>query len=379
MYKAFSQKSQTAYSVRIVCGLLFILFCAIFLSVQSPLLEALQHVLSEGKTSYSPIWGTVIITLILCILQMFVNHLTRFVEYCHALSYFPSILILAFITDKDRSIYQSEHAGNWGWILLASIFIYTLLIWMNRKWLPLLVNKTNFPNPASRLWPNVLILILLATTALSLTNINPAFLCETQIESLIRKGAYRQANEVGKGSPITSRELTALRTYTLSRTDSLGSNLFEYPQQYGAEGLLLNDRAQTTSMKAEELYNYLGDRPESGENALHYLSRICLTETGSHPALDYYLCALLLEKQLSLFAKELHTFYDIDESLPKHYKEALILYHHRHGEYEIPFNAVIIEEAYQRFLLHQDSYQDTYWWYYFHISKKATLSGFTSN
>ena len=109
MYKTFSQKNQTAYSVRIVCGLLFVLFCGIFLYFQSPLLEALQHVLSEGKTSYSPIWGTVIITLILCILQVLVSYLTRFVEYVHALSYFPSILILAFITDKDRSIYPVSY------------------------------------------------------------------------------------------------------------------------------------------------------------------------------------------------------------------------------------------------------------------------------
>lgn len=366
MYKTFSQKNQTAYSVRIVCGLLFVLFCGIFLYFQSPLLEALQHVLSEGKTSYSPIWGTVIITLILCILQVLVSYLTRFVEYVHALSYFPSILILAFITDKDRSIYQLEHSSHWGWICIASLLIYGLLIWINRKWLPLLITKINFPNLASRLWPNVLIFILFSIVTLSLSNISSAFHYETRMESLIRQGNYRQASEVGKGSPATSWELTALRAYTLSRTDTLGNCLFEYPQLYGAEGLLLNAQKQTTSMKAEELYAYLGGRPQSGETALQYLSRICLTETGSHSALDYYLCALLLEKKLDLFAKELHDLYDIDESLPKHYKEALVLYRHRHGEYEMPFEATQMEQDYQQFLNSSDNYQNTYWQYYFH-------------
>jgi len=368
MYKTFSQRNQTAYSVRIVCGLLFILFCVVFLYAQSPLLEALQHVLSEGKTSYSPIWGTLIITLVLCILQASVNYFIHFVEYCHALSYLPSFLILALITDEDRSIYQPEQTDSyWGWILIISILIYALIIWVNQKWLPLSFTKTRFPDLASKLWPNVLIFNILSLSTLFLSNLDPVFHCETKIESLIRQSHYGQANEVGKKIPFaTSRELTALRAYTLSRTDSLGNCLFKYPQLYQAEGLLLNAEMQTTSMKAEDLYDYLGDRRRPGEKALHYLSRICLTETGSYPALDYYLCALLLEKKLDLFAQELQAFYYIDDSLPLHYKEALILYRHRHGEYPMPFDATRMEQDYQQFLLHQDSYPNTYWWYYFH-------------
>ncbi len=365
MHKTFSQKNQTAYSVRIVCGLLFILFCAIFLYLKNSQLEALQHLLSEGKTSYSPIWGTAIITLILCILQVIVSYLTRFVDYVHALSYFPSILILAFITDKDRNMYQSEHMENWGWIFLGSIFIYAILIWINRKWLPHFINKANFPNLASRLWPNILIFILLSVTTLCLSPINIPFLCETKMESLIRQGHYSEASKIGKKNFITSRELTALRAYTLSRTDTLGSCLFEYLQPYGSDGLLLNPKTQTTSMKAEELYSYLGTSPQTGETNLHYFSRICHTETGNHPALDYYLCALLLEKKLNSFAKELHNFYEINELLPKHYKEALILYRHRHGEYEMPFDATKMEQEYQQFLTNRNDYRNTYWWYYF--------------
>lgn len=373
MYKTFSQRNRAAYSVRIVCGLLFILFCMVFLYAQSPLLEALQHVLSGGKTSYSPIWGTIIITLVLCILQAFVSYFIRFVEYGHALSYLPSFLILAFLTDKDRSIYQAEYADSyWGWILIICALIYAFLIWANQKWLPLLITQTRFPDLASKLWPNVLIFNILSLFILSLSNLDPAFHCETKIESLIRRGQYKQAYEVGKKIPsVTSRELTALRAYALSRMDSLSNCLFKYPQRYQAEGLLLNTEVRTTSMKAEDLYDYLGDSRLPGESALHYLSRICLTETGSHPALDYYLCALLLEKQLDLFAQELQALCHVDDSLPTHYKEALILYRHRHGEYPMPFDATRMEQDYQQFLLHQDAYPNTYWWYYFHTKASS--------
>lgn len=371
MYKTSTKKSQTAYSVRIVCGLLFILFSVIFLSLQSPLLEALQHVLSEGKTSYSPVWGTVIITLILCIFQILINYFTRFVEYVHALSYLPSFLLLAFVTDKDRSIYQMEQTGNWGWIFIIALLLYALLIWINRQWLPLLIDKTNFPNLASRLWPNILILLLLSGMTLSLSNLDPSFHSEAKIEDLIRQGEFKQANEVGRGVSFTpSRELTALRAYTMSRADTLAHCLFEYPQLYRSEGLLLSDKIQSTFMKAEDLYNYLGDTPRYGETALSYLSRICHTESGKHPALDYYLCALLLEKKLDIFAKELDKLYFADEELPKHYKEALILYRHRHGEYEIPFDATTMEQAYQQFFNNQNSASNTYWWYYFHTNIK---------
>lgn len=359
-----TRKSRAAYSVRVVCGLLFVLFCGLYLLAQSPLLEAFQYALSQGKTSYSPWWGACIITLTLCLLQGLSATLSCWRENLYALSYFPSVLLLVYLTDKGAGLYEADYAGRWDGVLCAGLLIYVLAVWVYRSKYSSMSGSA-FSAP-SCMASNVLILSLLAACTLFLGNTDAAFHYKVQTENLIRRGDFSRAAEVGKGSRLTDSGLFALRAYTLSRMDSLGAGLFAYPAEHGAEELLLPSHKPVTFLKAEDLYAYLGGRPRFGEDALHYLSRICRTETGNHPALDYYLCALLLEKELDMFVKELQESYEIDDSLPRHYKEALVLYRHRHGEYEMPFDTSEMEQDYSHFLADPESAKQTYWWYYFH-------------
>ena len=68
MYKP-TYKKRTARMISWVCGSLFTLFSLLYLFVmQADLLATAQHLLSKGQTVYSPLWGTVIITLLLLLL-----------------------------------------------------------------------------------------------------------------------------------------------------------------------------------------------------------------------------------------------------------------------------------------------------------------------
>ena len=117
MTKSLTIRYKAARSIRIACGLVFILFCSFYLFFQTHLLEMLQKVLSDGQTAYAARWGTWIITLVLCLVQFGVSQAVRLPERCHALTYLPSVLLLSCITGFDKSIYESVSIGHWSWII----------------------------------------------------------------------------------------------------------------------------------------------------------------------------------------------------------------------------------------------------------------------
>ena len=98
MYKP-TYKKRTARMISWVCGSLFTLFSLLYLFVmQADLLATAQHLLSKGQTVYSPLWGTVIITLLLLLLQGVFRRIMVYPLRFHALYYFPSCVVLGLLT-----------------------------------------------------------------------------------------------------------------------------------------------------------------------------------------------------------------------------------------------------------------------------------------
>lgn len=96
---------------------------------------------------------------------------------------------------------------------------------------------------------------------------------------------------------------------------------------------------------------------------------------------DYILCGYLLDKNLDAFVNTIKTKYNLTSpSLPKHYKEALILYTHLRANPVLVFHSEImdadyadfqkLEEKYidkaERYSYVKDTYGETYWFYYFY-------------
>ncbi len=368
MTKDFAIRNKTARSIRIACGLFFILFCFFYLFFQAHLLEMLQKVLSDGQTSYSARWGTWIITLVLCLVQFGISRAVRLPERCHALTYLPSFLLLACITDFDKTIYEHVTIGHWSWIVPLSVVMLLVLSWMCRRlgWLAEDSREQTWPG---RLLPNGIILFLLCASCVSLGNTDEVFHYETTVDAALLNDDYGKALDVGASSPRTSRELTVMRTYALSRAGSLPDALFNYPQCDASRGLLFEaGMPPTTWFKPEAVYSYLGDVPRKGESVTGYLRRLCHDETGNEPALDYYLCALLLRKELDIFAMELNYFCYVEPSLPRVYQEALFLYYTQHPDQEPPFDMSEFGREYLHYQLSPSGYQHTYWYYYDHTT-----------
>ena len=86
--------------MRFTMAIVFISFTYLYLDFfQDDVLAVAQYVLSKGMTTYSYVLAPILLTLALFLLQMGVCTLTQVKRRFHALTYFPSMLMLTVLTD----------------------------------------------------------------------------------------------------------------------------------------------------------------------------------------------------------------------------------------------------------------------------------------
>ena len=322
---------RTARILTVACGLLFSVFCFLYLYVfQQDLLEAFHYSLAEGKTRFSPLGTALWTTGILMLVRWLVNRLLHLQGGVRELAYFPSCLLLGVFTSVGSAVYQGKAIETvWMWLLPLLLVLFFGVAYVARKFWDAYFGRT-----FDEWWTvntNLLILLLLCVMTVSVGNTDIHFHHELAVEASLKQGDYARAREIGKKMVHPSRSLTALRMYTLSKDKAMGEALFQYPQLYGAEGLLLDgESGNRFRLTSDSLYVYLGSAPQAGEKAVDYFGRICRDEVGSHVALDYYLSALLLERRLEKFTAEFEALYEAGDSIPRYYEEALFLHDKLH-------------------------------------------------
>ncbi len=368
-------QQRTARILSGMCGVLFVAFCFVYLWVlQRNVVSALHYVLSQGRTHYSPLIGAVIITLILYLIAKGMDCWMGLKGPLRPLAYFPSCLLLGALTNVHAGIFHGEGMSlKCLWFLLAYVGIWA---WQR--------NARSREEEESSVWITlnsnlaILLLLFLMTACIGNTNVN--FHHSLAVEQAIRDRDVAAARRVGAKSLETDRTLTALRAYALSLEGTMGEYLFAYPQPYGADGLLLDPRSrETLYTHADSLYVYLGAKPRAGEKTTDYLERICREGTGKYTALDYYLSALLLDRELERFASAVEKYYFRQEPLPRYYREALLLYRRLHPQAAASASEEAdLAQRWDEFLSYKErfsspaeeknrmrqAYGDTYWWYY---------------
>lgn len=392
MEKISAHTRQNAYWCAFICTLLFALFSISYLMLQGEAIRSVHHTLAEGKTIYSPVYGACIITVILCLLQWGLNKITRFRHSWIAVSYFPAFLLLTVLsciypstTGNGQSFVLCFYNGL-GWWCFAGLMLYILLNIVYRKYIFSRITKSGFQQ---LLIPNLLVMITYTYTTGYIGNNNELLYNELSIAQCIQTNQYDRALSIGKKSLHNSHTLTALRAFALSQTDSLGQSLFRYPQSDGSEGLFFKEsKGATSSLTNADIYSHLGGIPrKDNETPVHYLRKVC-ENGGSHKTLDYYLCTLLLERQLEAFVAALDTYWEEEDSLPCHYQEALLIHEQRmiapkDKASQVPTGyfaqiSPYVRQCYEAFKNLQEDYPqailqrnytrrkygDTYWWYY---------------
>lgn len=364
---------------RTVCGTVFSVFCFVYLYVfQRNVMEALHYSLAQGKTSFVAFPTAVVITVVMLLVRWGGNCLMGLKGRLRALAYFPPCLLLGVLTDVGRGVYiDHDKSLLWYWllpILLTMFFI--LMSWLRRAaaaWLGRTCSTVALLNS------NLSILFMLCAMTVLLGNSNRTFHQELQAERMMRMKRYEHIPNIGQHRNHVSRTQTVLRAMALSHTGELGEKLFTFPQEYRSDGLFFpEDSAYTLRYTNDSIYYMLGMKPYPGEERLVFLHNICYRSTAKHTALDYYLAALLLEKRIEQFVTAFSDLCDYGDKLPKHYGEALLLYH---SLYKDSIPSGIDGTTLQRYALYQNrkaglhdipeganimrkEFGDTYWWYF---------------
>lgn len=376
-------KNSTAV-IRAVCAIVFCLFTFVYLYFyQADVLAVGQHVLSGGVTHYDRLIGAIIITFSLILLQIGVHTLFRLDKYCHALTYFPSLLVLTFITDISQDIDRGFSFGFWLWGGPLLLILWTCLSLFVRN-IQLYVNVTSSGLFSRAMWSNMAIMIFMFLFTGFVSNDNAVFHYRMRVEKCLLEGDYDGALAAGVKSLETDNNLTMIRIYALSRKGLLGEKLFTYPLAGTSDDMLpYSGTAHCMMYPNDSIYKYIGAKPNGYFQTIPYLKALMRLGLASSAVKDYILCAYLIDRDLDSFVRTLPEFYEVNDNLPKHYREALTLYTHlRSKPYIIYHNTVMdtdfsdlqaLERKHKtqaaKSVAVNEMYSGTYWWYYMYADK----------
>ena len=345
--------------MRIACVALFLTFTWAYLYFyQADILTATQHLLSDGKTHYDRTIGAVLITLALYVLHLAVLALTKITRRAHAVTYFPSLLALAVLTGIRVHADGTFDFGFWPWLSAVLLAIFVGVAFFLYKVSLLEKHIKVKVKPVRLLWGNLLLMCLMFLFVGLTANHDDVFHYRMKMENCMLQRDYRGALEAGRRSLATDSALTRLRIHALVKSGRLGEQLFEYPLVGGSAVMM----------------------PTAGRPASVFYPA---SRFVRFPAREFNLCQYLLDCNLDAFVRELAKDSVLVDSarldtLPKHYREALVLYNHLRSAPLITFHHDVMDADYAdfqklarseadrqlRMTKLRDIYGTTYWYYY---------------
>ena len=377
----YSQDTLT----HVLCTFVFALFSFFYLYYyQADLMTIMQHVLSEGQTHYNHFVGAVLITIVLLLIQGGVVRLFQRMRLSWAFTFVPSALLLAMITD----VRQSDSAANgfiefgWGgYVLPLCLIMFFVVVWgFNTSGITEKYNL-DFKNPTHKLWVNLTVILLLMLFVCGWGNSDRVLHDRLHVEQCLADNDVDEALRTLQLHSDADENLTMLTAYALSRKGQLPERLFEFPLKGGSASLMPNGKNVGFGLIADTtFYAYLGNAYLQRMSTMHYLDYQRRHMRLNRRTVDYQLCAYLMDKKLDAFARNITKYYEVNDSvqLPKHYKEALILYTHSHSNPCIVYHDNVLDadfedmqkleksiaDARERQTALRDTYGNTYWYYY---------------
>ena len=354
-------KDSSTITIRVMCAIVFVLFAWGWLyNFQADALAMTQHVLSGGLTHYNRIVGAVIITVVLMILQLIIHRAVKLHKRFHALTYGPSILMLAMLTGISQTIDQGESFNYSLGVVIILAVVWVVLIFFARMY-DNIEKELMFSLLSRSMWVNLLIMVVMIASVAWIGNTNIVFQYRMKVEGNLMRGNYQEALKVGKKSLESDADLLMLRMYALARCGEMGEHLFEYPITGNSSDILpTNGKTKMLLCPTDSLYRFMGARPAETMEPQRYLAMLQRRDSVNNKAIaDYLLCGYLIDKKLDSFAQTVGDYYTLDAHLPKHYREALTLYMHSRSNPLVNFKVPVMEEDYANYQELKQQYQDT--------------------
>jgi hypothetical protein len=188
---------------------------------------------------------------------------------------------------------------------------------------------------------NILISVVGMLLCMALTNTNSQLHVQLALAEAIHRNDYSVVDNLSKGETTTNNTITSIQVLNLSKKGVLGDKLFSIPHLTGSQNMLPDTNPASLLYHTPTLvYGHLkavpvGKKWKTTDFLEKALKRRMLL-AAEHSAIkdtltvrilaDYYLCALLLDRDLNRFNTELPKYYNTKNTLPRHYREALVLH-----------------------------------------------------
>lgn len=371
---------------RLVCAVLFCSFSFAWLFFhQADVLSLAQYILSGAQTHYNRAVGAVLITVLLYLLQLGVQRVLPVLYFTHALTFFPSMLALTLLSSVsfNKAFGLQQPALGWWLLLLLVAALWACVCWVSSQMLPSKSEKASRGLFSRSAWVNALTMVVMMLGLVAFNNNNAVLRYRAHAEVALLEGDDKEALRVGAESLETDAHLTMLRAFALARQGELGEHLFDYPiHSKGADLLpLFDSQSRFLALPADSVLDMLSVlKPKREMSVYGYFRVLDDYHVGTATAADYYLCALLIDRRLDDFARVLKRHYPIDNRLPRHYKEALLLYAHQREHPVVIYKDAVMEEDWndmqqlmaerskrsERNLFMLENYRGSYWYYYFY-------------
>ncbi len=399
----YRSTQHKATAITVICLLLFVAYSILlFIDHQSYTVALANYIASGCATNVvydtrSAVWiATLLGTSLSLIPALLLLYSLHFPIRMKSLAFIPSYIVLGLVT--GISPVSADAMKNEMPILLSVVLLllssfailYSQVYHEDRgEHAPLL----------NYLWGNVLFSCMGIMFCMVLTNSDRQLHLQQPLAQTIYRHDYSFANSIPQGETTTNNTITALRVLSLSKQEKMADQLFSIPTLNGSRGLLPDSTPSALIYHSPQMvYNHLQAIPvnfkgdvtdflrKAIERRLSALQTPTATRSDSlraQPLIDYYLCALLLDKDLNSFVRELPRFYTQGLPLPRHYSEALTMYY-AEDSLAVRFATDTAMDstyhAYQQLrmathgtllLQHKESvmrYPDTYWNYYHYAS-----------
>lgn len=348
-------------NLKMMCDVIFSLFTFLYLYFfQRDLLGMMYAMLPAADLlSFSPLVVSLLLTLIIVFLGLQIGKILRFNDMWYACNYLPSAFLLGLCTSCDKEYFFNLTEKSWYIVLLLFLLVIGVLKVISM-----------IPQGRNNLmkWPYaILLLMLTCCVTLFIGNTDEYLHRELKIATLIEKGEYKKALQVGVKAEETTPELVILR----------------------AEAMLNLPSDVQGSQIAELFFDYPISNPSVVADSLYACSDTILQRKKNAE-----LMAMLVQKDLQKFSETINS--DIDNSvrlsswypgdMPEYYMQALVIYQYltdiemidAKELYPTLYNKVVGEfEKYQatkkEYYIYSEqnrknrlymNYGSTYWWYF---------------
>lgn len=360
-----------------ICNIVFVSFCFCYLYYyQADLLSLMQYTYSDGQTHYNHLWGAVLTALLLLSVNLLAIRRNKDFHTFSAWTFFPSAILLTFITGGRQTEDLNLSFGFIACMSLIAVCLYVIFSKCIRNFIRTNSEKINNNSFIKNLWINLLIITVHFMYVCAFSNSDRLFHARLHVLQSLCEKDYDEALSTIVKLETSDRQLTTLIVYTLSKKNMLAERLFEYPLRGGSVSLL-PDSTLTSKFGFDEIYHHLNLKIPG--NQIHNSIEFIRHGKGiNKQAADYILCGYLMDKNLDAFVENITKYYDINDLLPKHYREALTLYVHSHTAPKVIFKNSIMDADFQDYqnMEHditdteerknklRDTYGNTYWYYY---------------